>query len=154
MPSAREEVATLVADIAHLWRLRLDARLRADDRLRPYQLSQAKWRVLLHLYRAPDGLSQRQIAERIGIEGPTVVGLLDRLESAGLLERRACAEDRRRKIVHLLPAGARVAPIIASHAEALRAEVLKGIAPADLKHCRDVLARMQEVFRNGEAGAA
>lgn len=41
------------------------------------------------------GLSQREIAERIGVEGPTLVRHLDRLEKEGLIERQRDAADRR-----------------------------------------------------------
>lgn len=41
------------------------------------------------------GLSQREIADRIGVEGPTLVRHLDRLEKEGLIERQRDAADRR-----------------------------------------------------------
>ncbi|HEU5003354.1 MAG TPA: MarR family transcriptional regulator [Actinomycetota bacterium] len=41
------------------------------------------------------GLSQREIAERIGVEGPTLVRHLDRLEKEGLIQRQRDAADRR-----------------------------------------------------------
>jgi MarR family transcriptional regulator for hemolysin len=51
------------------------------------------------------GLSQREIAERMGVEGPTLVRHLDRLEKEGLIERLRDAADRRITRIAVTPAG-------------------------------------------------
>src|SRR5574337_520631 len=85
----------LVHGTARAWRLQL------DERLKPMGLSQAKWRTLLHLSRNPGRLTQSEIASRLGIEEPTLVTLLHRLERDGWVKRRPSANDRRCKIVDL-----------------------------------------------------
>ena len=85
MSANYKEFGELFLAIARMWRLRLDARLREDARLAPFNLSLAKWRVLLRLQRSAEGLSQRQLAELVGVEGATMVGLIDRLEADGLV---------------------------------------------------------------------
>src|SRR6516164_11520515 len=92
----------LVHGTARAWRLKLDARLK------PMGLSQAKWRTLLHLARAPEPLTQSQIAGHTGIEEPTLVTLLHRMEKEGWVVRKSSARDRRCKTVHLQPRTARV----------------------------------------------
>jgi len=62
-----ETFGPLLGGTARAWRMKL------DQRLKPMGLSQAKWRTLLHLSRAPEPLTQSQIAEHIGIEEPTLV---------------------------------------------------------------------------------
>ena len=88
MTDRTETFAMLLGEVSRDWRRRL------DERLKPLGLSQAKWRALLHLSFG-DGISQRELSERIGIEGPTLVGLLDRLAKDGYIERRESRDDRR-----------------------------------------------------------
>ena len=68
-----------------------------------HRKSQAKWRTLLHLYRAETPLTQAEVASRLGIEEPTLVSLLHRLERAGWIARKTAEHDRRCKTVHLGP---------------------------------------------------
>jgi MarR family transcriptional regulator for hemolysin len=76
---------------------------------------------------------QTELAERLGIEGPTLVRLLDRLEDEGLVARRAATEDRRCKRVVLTerawPTVEQVRQIIAE----LRAEVMSDLPDAQLE---------------------
>ena len=62
------------------------------------------WAVLRYLARNP-GLSQVQLAGRIGIEGPTLTRHLDRLCAEGLVARQRDEQDRRIVRVALTPAG-------------------------------------------------
>src|SRR5205823_812767 len=72
-----ETFGPLLHGTARAWRLKL------DERLRPMGLSQAKWRTLLHLSVASNALTQAEIAARLGVEEPSVVTLLYRLERDG-----------------------------------------------------------------------
>lgn len=77
------------------WRAELDRRL-AD-----LGLSQARWLVLLHLARFAEPPTQRELAQSVGVEGPTLARLLDSLEKQGLVQRQAVVEDRRAKKILL-----------------------------------------------------
>ena len=92
-----EAFAPLLHGTARAWRLKL------DERLKPLGLSQARWRTLLHLSRAAHPVTQAELAERLGVEEPTLVNLLHRLEQAGWVKRVNSAEDRRCKTVKLQP---------------------------------------------------
>ncbi len=54
---------------------------------------------------AREGVSGAELARRTGVSGPAVSQLLAGLADAGLLERRATADDRRRHALTLSPAG-------------------------------------------------
>lgn len=54
-----------------------------------------------------DGMSQSEIADRMHVTRPTVTAMLQRLESAGVIERRADAEDQRVTRVYLTEDGHR-----------------------------------------------
>ena len=71
-----------------------------DDFMHAYDLTRAQWWALANLYRH-DGLTQRDLAERLEIGAVTVSGLIDRLEAQGWVERRNDPADRRVKRVWL-----------------------------------------------------
>lgn len=64
-----------------------------DQRLTEAGGSLTTWIVLRSA--GGDGLSQRELAARMGVEGPTLVRHLDRLEREGLIQRRPDTGDRR-----------------------------------------------------------
>jgi len=107
-------------------------------------MSQAKWRTLLHLSVAPGELTQAEIAARLGIEEPTLVTLLHRLESAGWIKRRSSARDRRCKIVDLGPRAQGVIVKINATARQLRRELLSDIPASELRICMKVLERVHQ----------
>lgn len=123
--------------LARLWRSRL------DEKMRPHGLTQARWVVLMHLQRGGDGHQQKALAKFVGIEGPTLVHILDKLEDQNLIERRQDETDRRGKTVHLTDEGWRMIGILDSVAAELRSEHLAGISDADLAHCLSVFDRIQ-----------
>jgi len=137
MASAKSDLEAfgpLLHGTARSWRLKL------DERLKPMGLSQAKWRTLLHLSVAPGPLTQSEIAARLGIEEPTLVILLHRLEDDGWVTRRNAAHDRRCKTVHLGRRAQRVISQISAEAFKLRHELLDDIPVSELRTCMRVLA--------------
>jgi DNA-binding MarR family transcriptional regulator len=66
--------------------------------------------LLLHIkgYPGRDWATVGELAERLQAQQHGVVALLTRCESAGLVQRRQSALDRRRVEIHLLPAGEEV----------------------------------------------
>lgn len=61
-----------------------------------------QWEVLACLA-CDEGFSQTEMAERLGIEPPTLAGVLRRMERDGWLERKACCNDRRRNRITATP---------------------------------------------------
>lgn len=127
-----EQFAIELGRVGRQWRKRL------DERLKHTGLNQARWLVLLHLSRA-EPLSQRELAEIVGIEGPTLVRLLDSLEGQGLVERRVGEGDRRVKQVHLAEAARPLLAEITGIAAALRRELLAEVADDELRAAWKVL---------------
>ena len=77
-----------------------------DACLGEHGASLATWQVL-RCAEHEEGLSQTELAQRMDIEGPTLVRHLDRLEQSGLVERCRDEHDRRVVRVCLTPAGRR-----------------------------------------------
>ena len=143
-----ETFGPLLHGTARAWRLKL------DERLKPMGLSQAKWRTLLHLSLAGDALTQAEIAERLGIEQPSLVTLLHRLENEGWIIRRSSLHDRRCKMVFLGRRAQRVISQINAAAEKLRHELLENVSASDLRTCVRVLTQICEKAegKNGNGG--
>ncbi len=78
----------LVSDIARLLRRNMDRRLQSLG------LTQAQWRAIVHLSRS-EGMTQAMLAESLEIQPITLTRLIDRMESAGWVERRTHPLDRR-----------------------------------------------------------
>jgi MarR family transcriptional regulator for hemolysin len=131
-----ETFGPLLHGTARAWRLKL------DERLKPMGLSQAKWRTLLHLSLAGNALTQAEIAERLGIEEPSLVTLLQRLENEDWIIRRTSPRDRRCKMVVLGRRAQNVIAQISAEAEKLRAELLENISATDLRTCMRVLTQI------------
>jgi MarR family transcriptional regulator, transcriptional regulator for hemolysin len=136
MKSLDEQFAESLHLAAHGWRTAL------DRRLRPLGYSRSRWMVLLHISRT-DAISHRELAERMGIEAPTLVRLIDRMEAEGLIERRASEIDRRVKHLHLLPAGRKEVERIRACAAGLRKEILSGMGKAEIKNMVDTLEKVR-----------
>jgi MarR family transcriptional regulator for hemolysin len=113
-------------------------------------LSQAKWRTLMHLSLSEDALTQAEIAGRLGVEEPTVVHLLHRLEKGGWVTRNSSPHDRRCKMVLLGRRAQRVIAPMNATADKLRHELLASIPKADLQTCMKVLARIRERAENND----
>ena len=133
-----ETFGQLLHGTARAWRQKL------DHRLKPMGLRQEKWRTLMHLSLAGDALTHAEIAARLGVEEPSVVTLLHRLEREEWITRSNSQRDRRCKMVLLGRRAQRVIGQINSSAETLRDELMGGIPTSDLQTCMKVLARIRE----------
>jgi MarR family transcriptional regulator for hemolysin len=131
-----EDLAFKLAQVSRSWRTKLNYRLRALG------LTQARWLTLLQLSQASGGVTQRELAQLVGVERATIGRLLDGLEYQGLIERRAIAGDRRAHSVHLTPAALPVLKDINAIAQKLRLELLMDIPLDDMKTCVAVLRRI------------
>jgi len=103
---------------------------------------------LLYLYRNGGSMPQKDLAECIGVEGPTVVRVLDGLERLELIERRDRPADRRTKDVVLTPRAAPILEEIRSITEGFRQEIWVGVADADIAVCRRVISCLLENLGN------
>ena len=121
-----------LAQMSRGWRAELDRRLAGLG------LSQARWLVLLHLARFDEAPTQRELAQSVGVEGPTLARLLDSLESQGLVQRQSVMEDRRAKKIVLCSPALPLIEQIETIATQLRKELFEGVDEADLKVCMRV----------------
>src|ERR1700686_4563608 len=103
-----------------------------DRRLKYLGVSQASWMTIAIAAKARSPLSQSELADKLGVEGATMVAMIDRLVKAGLVLREASTTDRRVKRVVLTPAGLKIYEKVKAEAVALRKELLSNTDPRKL----------------------
>jgi MarR family transcriptional regulator for hemolysin len=94
-------------------------------------------------------ISQAELAQKMEVEPPTLVGILDRMERDGWIRREACPEDRRRKLVHPTKAAEPVWNKITAAARRVRQRAIKGLTASQigqLKETLDVVRRNLETI--------
>jgi MarR family transcriptional regulator for hemolysin len=122
--------------LARRWRNLMNEELRAVGQ------SQARWGTLYWIKVFGDTVNQTELADRIGVEQPTLGRILRDLESEGLIERLPGKGDRRAKVIRLTDAAKPVMRDIDRIQNTTRAKLLRGIDPDDLSTCMAVFAKI------------
>jgi MarR family transcriptional regulator for hemolysin len=121
----------------------VNRKLRAlfDARVKERGLTLSRAKALFALSKR-DGLNQRELADELGIETPTIVRLLDGMEKQGFIERRVEASDRRAKQIHMTARGRDIAGDIDKLACEIREQVLGGVDAKDKAVALQVVSLM------------
>ncbi|MGG7518226.1 MarR family winged helix-turn-helix transcriptional regulator [Allorhizobium undicola] len=125
-PSHRSFTTRLFA-AARLWRRCIDAALSE------HAISEATAAPLLWIGRMGGGVRQIALAEQIGIEGASLVRLLDQLEGMGYILRKDDPTDRRAKGLWLTSTGEEMAGKLEALLDEERSRLLHDIPLADLE---------------------
>ncbi|KQT45504.1 MarR family transcriptional regulator [Methylobacterium sp. Leaf456] len=107
-------------------------------------VSEAKALPLVLIGRLGGEPRQTALAEAVGIEGPSLVRLLDQLEAAGLALRKEDPTDRRAKVLSLTDTGRAVVARIEADLDRLRQAVFAGVSAADLEASLRVFRAIQD----------
>jgi MarR family transcriptional regulator for hemolysin len=137
-PRDRHDFAQAISIVARRWRTRL------DERLKPMNMSIARWGALYWLGQAGDGVSQATLADLAGVEPPTLVRVIDQLEAQGLVQRQVSPSDRRVNLLSLTEAAKPLVAEIEAEAERLRLELLDGLSYADYQTAVDVIHKLRQ----------
>ncbi|WFU44495.1 MarR family winged helix-turn-helix transcriptional regulator [Bradyrhizobium sp. CB82] len=118
----------------------------ADDRrsLSDHGLSYATAIPLMVLSRQGTSVRQGMLADELGIEGPSLVRLIDLLEIEGLVERREDRADRRAKTLHLTAIGKAKVEETNRVLRRVRARLLKDIGAEELAITFTTLQRIEQ----------
>jgi len=112
-----------------------------DARVAEKGLTLARARTLFALSRR-GSLTQKELAEELEIETPTLVRLLDAMEKQKLIERRSDEIDRRAKRIHMTPAGLQTFEDVDAQAKAMRAEIALDISTDEIRVALNVVRRL------------
>ena len=131
-----DSIGFLMADVSRLLRRVFDERARSIGVTRP------QWRVLTVLARE-EGINQGMLADRLEVEPITLSRMVDRMQDAGLLERRADPDDRRAWKLYLSDNATPLIAELRTLGEILSDEALEGISDAERDALTDLLGRVR-----------
>lgn len=114
-----------------------------DRRAVRFGMTRAQWRAL-KTTRYYEGLSQAELADYLDMEPIPVGRVIDRLEKAGYIERRADPADRRRWRLYLTPKAHAIVDEMDVIADGLRDDALQGIDDVDFATLLRVLTRIKD----------
>lgn len=126
----------LVHDVSRL------RRIVVDRALKPLGITRSQWWVLAFLSRR-DGMTQTALAADLDLTKVAIGGLIDRMETAGFVVRRADEADARARRVYLTRAGMKMVGTIREHVDQVETEILAGISDADLNQAALTLRTMK-----------
>ena len=112
-----------------------------NDELAPHGLTYRQSQVIGWLILEGE-LTQAELAAKMLIEPPTLVGLLDRMEQQGWIGRFACPGDKRKKLVRLLTAAEEIWEQIVNSALNVRARATARLTDEETEQLRNLLRRV------------
>ncbi len=120
-----------------------------DEKLRLIGTSAARMEALSTIDRAPWLSAQVEIANRMGIEKPTLTRMLDMLEAEKLVERLPDPWDRRAKLIRLTPEGEKTLDAASQVASELREVLLDEFDEDEIIRFNRMLERLLTRFDKG-----
>jgi MarR family transcriptional regulator, transcriptional regulator for hemolysin len=139
-------LGVLISDVARLLRRNFDRRLQSLG------LTQAQWRAIVHVSRT-EGMSQVALAECLEAQPITVARLIDRMESAGWIERRDDPLDRRAVQLYLTPKSQPILEEIHARAAQMMSDGVLGLSASAQKQLFDNLQRVKQNLTAAEPKA-
>ena len=142
--NSKDTLGFLLHDSARLMRRDFERRSRALG------LTRAQWQTLFHL-RRNEGCNQVTLAESLDVEPITLARVIDRLEAAGIVERRPDPNDRRARLLFL---GERAHPLLAelmAFGAETREVTLAGITEADRTRLMDLMSKIRANLASRDA---
>jgi DNA-binding MarR family transcriptional regulator len=136
MERPERNLGFLLHDVARQMRKRI------EQNARGLGLTRSQYSVLAHLARH-EGIQQSGLAEILEVEPITLTRILDRLEEAELVERRAHPTDRRIRLLRLTPKAHPLLGEIFTIGAATRGEALEGVAEAERDQLFAILSAMK-----------
>jgi MarR family transcriptional regulator, transcriptional regulator for hemolysin len=131
-------VGFIVNSTAKAFQKALDSELR-----KKVGVTISQWRVVGILALQP-GLTQKEIADKVGIEGATLVPLIDKMEKDGLLKRKPDSKDRRVNRIYLTTKADSLWNSMTECALRIRKVSTKDISEDQLKNTLETLRRISK----------
>jgi DNA-binding MarR family transcriptional regulator len=124
-----------------------------DQLMKPLGVTRAQWWVLAHLSRH-DGIMQTKLADALDVGKASLGTLIDRLESAGFVERREDPVDRRAKRVFMARAGQQLLARMMREENQFNDRILDGLSDADRDTMIRTLSRIKQALSEQFAATA
>lgn len=114
-----------------------------ERRFRPYNVTRVQWIAMYYILKS-ESITQRELAEKMSIKGPTVVTMLHKMEADGFMLRSGNDTDKRVKHLKLTDKGTRLCTDLIPVVEEFKNDTINGINPEDLQTMKQVLNTMVE----------
>ncbi len=123
-------------------RLSRELRKQFDEYLSEINLTASGWCVLLCVIENNEKITQREIANILSLETPTVTRILDILQKNGFIDRIPHPEDRRCFIIKLTEKGKNIKKELYNYGECFMNSVTSLLTEEELKNFKNILNRM------------
>lgn len=153
MPAApHDDIPDIEAQPGHLIRrLQQFAVALFMEETQGQDLTPVQFAALAAAHRQP-GMDQRTLAATIGFDTSTTGGVLDRLESRGLIQRSASAEDRRVRLINLTATGRDTLQAVTPGMLAAQERILEPLPQAQRRVFMAMLERLVRAHQTHPAG--
>ncbi|MPT48008.1 MAG: MarR family transcriptional regulator [Sphingobium sp.] len=115
-----------------------------DQALKDVGHSQVRWEILYALSLNDDDSTLMQVAGKLGLEGPSIVSAMEKLEKEGFIQRRKDPADHRSRLIRLTEEGEKAVIIMQQKSTNEREKLLDGIDFDDLETTLYVLTQMRD----------
>lgn len=132
-----QHIAFVISDVARLYRRRF------DERTRSFGITGPQMRAVIAIMRFP-GINQGALADRLDVEPITTCRMVDRLEQAGLVERRRDPQDRRAWQLFLTDAAEPIAEKLQAIGQTVLNESLEAVTADDQKSIMTILGSIRD----------
>lgn len=105
-----------------------------------HDVSAGQWRFLRQLWRQ-DGITQRELSERVSMREPTTVVAVKGLEKAGLITRKKTRDDRRKTFIYLTEHGRRLELLLAPFNAEIHELATRGMSDAEVEMLQSLMKR-------------
>lgn len=116
------------------------------ERIKPLGLSTGQFPILLELWRE-EGLTQKQLVERLDLEQATIANTLTRMERDGLIQRKPHPQDGRAQCIHLTKKARALETPALEAAQAVNTIALASLPPVAQKAFIRTMGHMIEALQ-------
>lgn len=112
-----------------------------EKRLLEYDVTRAQW-ISMYYIESNENITQKMLADKMGIRESTLARLIDRCEKDDLIIRTSNHEDKRVKVLQLTEKGKHLNKVLTQVAEQFKDDAIEGISQDELKIYKRILDQM------------
>ncbi len=107
-----------------------------------------QWKIIIILVNNDDGLTQKEIADKLGLEGPTLIPIIDKLEKDGFVIRKVDNNDRRNNRIFLTEKTNSVMDLMVNCGLKIKNMSMKDIPEENISITKNTLEKMWKNIKN------
>lgn len=113
-----------------------------SERISRHGVTLGLWPFLRALWER-DGLTQRELSEKVRMKGPTTVAALNKLEGKGLVRRQGNKKDARKINVFLTPEGRKVYRRVMPDVQAVNLQIMNSFTSSEQAAFKELIRRVR-----------